>query len=97
MTNCINEKLNPEVILQYVADRIEKHPPTAAEALHLCLWDNKLDIHPSRHTIDSHIVIFRFRESDAWMGFTTLQWNRLSNKLARMIEKGELCRKHLKL
>jgi len=97
MSNVAKPKLNPLHALNRVEVLISEIKPTPEKTFHVCLFLNRLEVLPHKHTKLQHTIFFKFPEGDIRRGFTGGQWNRMLNKFAAAIKAGILKPEHIVL
>jgi len=97
MKNVAKPKLNPLHVLNFIETLISEMSWTTERHFKICMLNNRIQIIPANKTTLPNTVFLKFSESDLWNGFTAGQWNKILTNATKMIKKGELCRKHLKL
>jgi len=77
-------------------DRIERKILTAlterTTPMHLCLFENTLDLRHSKHTNTKHAVLHSFTHSTMLYGMSPTHWQSLDNKIRTFAKENPKCK-----
>lgn len=82
--------MNPEQLLNQVAQKITQTTPAGRGPMAVIARDKKISIVPISHTTTTDTILFPLQPGDFFVGLTTHRWNKLKNILTKAQAKGDL-------
>jgi len=83
--------MNPESLMQEIADGLEQAVREGWTRAHVCLFDNEIGVLKTSHTTNRHPIFATFEYTTLLKGLTSKQWLSLIHKICAYFKDSKQC------